>query len=160
MPTVNCCLNGLDGGCHYGPGSRYPDEIEPDWSCIAHGQYINYVPGDTKLSAKFSPDMIKSAVENDVKQWGKVLAQVTHYMATFSSRYGFIITDAQPRRAPHFTPSYRRCLRHRAAPSFRYLLRRQLHSRRRLVVCQHHGFIRGRQRRELGDGAPRVRGYP
>jgi hypothetical protein len=94
MPTVNCSLHGLDGGCHYGPGSRCPDEVEPDWLCIAHDKYINYVPGDTKLSAKFFPDMINSAVESDRREWAKVLAQVTHYMANFSSRYGFIITNA------------------------------------------------------------------
>lgn len=93
MPTVNCCLDGLDGGCHYGPGTRCPAAVKPDWSCIAHGQYVNYVPGDTKLGAKFSPDMIKSDLDNDIEEWRKVLAQVTHYMAHFSSRYGFIITD-------------------------------------------------------------------
>lgn len=38
--------------------------------------------------------MINSRVENDRREWGKVLAQITCYMATFGSRYGFIITDA------------------------------------------------------------------
>lgn len=94
MPTVNSCLYGLPGNCHYGAGSRCTDEAIPDWSCVAHDQYVNYVPGDTKLSTKFFPDLINSSLDGHRKEWGKVLRQVTYYMAKFSSRYGFIITDA------------------------------------------------------------------
>ncbi|OIW24114.1 hypothetical protein CONLIGDRAFT_564789, partial [Coniochaeta ligniaria NRRL 30616] len=87
MPTVNWCLSDQPGSCYYGPGSRVPHELRPDWSCIAHGLYVNYVPGDTKLSSKFLPDMM------DLEEWSKVLAQETYYIKTFQSRYGFIITD-------------------------------------------------------------------
>ncbi|RKU42520.1 hypothetical protein DL546_004002 [Coniochaeta pulveracea] len=94
MPTVNCCLYGLAGNCHYGAGSRCRDSSIPDWSCVAHDQYINYVPGDTKLSTKFYPDMISSRIDHDRNEWAKVMTQITYYMARFRSRYGFIITDA------------------------------------------------------------------
>ncbi|KAK1764383.1 hypothetical protein QBC33DRAFT_197619 [Phialemonium atrogriseum] len=94
MPTVNYSLHGQAGGCHYGPGSRCAVDIKPDWSCIAHGQYINVVPGDTKLSAKWWPNMSESRSSGVFHEWQKVVGQVSKYMAYSTVRYGFIITDA------------------------------------------------------------------
>ncbi|KAL1905195.1 hypothetical protein Sste5344_009039 [Sporothrix stenoceras] len=90
MPTVNHCLNVSSKRTHYGSGSRCTHPTaKPDWSCIGRGAYHNYVPGDTKLSAKFDPSMH----DTDFTEWQKVVGQVMSYQAKFASRYGFIITD-------------------------------------------------------------------
>ncbi|EPE04333.1 hypothetical protein F503_01337 [Ophiostoma piceae UAMH 11346] len=90
MPTVNHCLAVSSTKPHYGPGSRctLPD-AKPDWSCVGRGVYFNYVPGDTKLSAKFWPSML----DTNFREWQKVIGQVMTYQLKFASRYGFIITD-------------------------------------------------------------------
>ncbi|CAK7225422.1 hypothetical protein SCUCBS95973_005859 [Sporothrix curviconia] len=90
MPTVNHCLDVSSTKPHYGPGSRCPHpSAKPDWSCIGRGKYCNYVPGDTKLSAKFWPSMLRT----HILEWKKVVGQVVAYQAKYASRYGFIITD-------------------------------------------------------------------
>ncbi|KIH90546.1 hypothetical protein SPBR_00562 [Sporothrix brasiliensis 5110] len=94
MPTVNRCLHSVASTAHFGPGSRCADATAvPDWSCIGNSLSQNYVPGDTKLSAKFRPDMAYSSSAYDRDEWAKVLGQITYYQSQFGSRYGFVITD-------------------------------------------------------------------
>ncbi|KAI1822677.1 hypothetical protein F4861DRAFT_513593 [Xylaria intraflava] len=95
VPTVNYALDGQAKRPHFGRGSRCNNSsIKPDWSLISdehisRDRFLNLVPGDTKLGAKWRPSM---AVENS-QQWKKVLAQVATYMVASLSRYGFILTD-------------------------------------------------------------------
>ncbi|KAH6627772.1 hypothetical protein F5144DRAFT_283697 [Chaetomium tenue] len=97
-PVVNYALEGQAISCHYGRGTRCPnrDSYKPDWSLVSEhhingeGGYRNLLPGDTKLDAKWQPDMIDT---RDYGEWQKVVSQVATYMACYFSRYGFIITD-------------------------------------------------------------------
>ncbi|OAA63355.1 hypothetical protein SPI_03518 [Niveomyces insectorum RCEF 264] len=95
VPTVNYSLNRQYGECHFGRGSRCEGPDVPDWSVVSpfyvnNKFYVNILPGDTKVSAKWQPTMMY----DDPTEWGKVLTQVVTYMKLHASRYGFIITDA------------------------------------------------------------------
>ncbi|KAI1874176.1 uncharacterized protein JN550_002755 [Neoarthrinium moseri] len=105
VPIVNFALQQHHLKPHVGVGSRCKMEKNktPDWSTISatenfagnltnheqHPEYINILPGDTKLHAKWSPEMKNS----DKAQWKLGIIQVVDYMALWNSRYGFIITD-------------------------------------------------------------------
>ncbi|POR31937.1 Uncharacterized protein TPAR_07840 [Tolypocladium paradoxum] len=82
------------GSPHLGRGSRCNGEYRPDWSVISAQHfsdqgYANILPGDTKVDAKWSPDMR----DTNYTEWRKVMSQITTYMAYFRTRYGFIWTD-------------------------------------------------------------------
>ncbi|KFG84759.1 hypothetical protein MANI_010264 [Metarhizium anisopliae] len=99
FPVINNALSSMaekpENAPYYGHGSRVMGyELKPDWSCISNqakkdSKYINLVPGDTKTSAKFDPDMLKS----NFKEWKKVVRQLAAYADEHSVRYGFIVTD-------------------------------------------------------------------
>ncbi|OAA61299.1 hypothetical protein SPI_05323 [Niveomyces insectorum RCEF 264] len=98
IPTVNYALAQQLSPCHYGRGSRYPlstGEI-PDWSLFSNantrddGHFVSILPGDTKISSKWWPELIFSSHE----EWKKPVVQVSNYMALLRSHYGFIVTDA------------------------------------------------------------------
>jgi hypothetical protein len=98
--VVNYALANQTGSSHFGRGSRCPSgEFKPDWSVVsdsrldAYGYYANVLAGDTKLSAKWRPEMVKSRKDRDKEEWKKVMSQILTYMASHHSRYGFIITD-------------------------------------------------------------------
>ena len=57
------------------------------------GKYFNMLPGDTKLSAKWSPGMRYSPDPGERGQWSLVVSQISHYSSKLDTRYGFIITD-------------------------------------------------------------------
>ncbi|KAK8102518.1 hypothetical protein PG984_015664 [Apiospora sp. TS-2023a] len=89
--------------------SKANSHLRPDWSMIPYAspekglsKLSNLMVGDTKLNAKWYPDMASKTTDDQIKnkkstaeqEWGKVLSQVTTYMADNNCRYGFIITDA------------------------------------------------------------------
>ncbi|KAM3548641.1 hypothetical protein MY1884_009091 [Beauveria asiatica] len=100
IPVVNYALHWLGGQCHYGKGSRCGTAYKPDWSLVCprsldeDGWYTNLVPGDTKLHAKWRPEMRDDGEDVHYVEWQKVVAQITNYMAYHGSRYGFVITEA------------------------------------------------------------------
>ncbi|KAM3550345.1 hypothetical protein ARSEF4850_008392 [Beauveria asiatica] len=106
IPIVNYALNSAKGTEHFGRGSRCASEgYTPDWSVVSNDhftegedaalkeRFLNILPGDTKLSSKWT-----SEIETDpsrVLEWDKVVRQVVTYMAAWSVRYGFIVTDLE-----------------------------------------------------------------
>ncbi|KAM4059828.1 hypothetical protein HRG_002548 [Hirsutella rhossiliensis] len=98
IPTVNYALAGQAGQAHFGRGSRCGGNYIPDWSVVSDkhlheelGAYVNLLPGDTKLSAKWAPEMLSNDEYYD--EWAKVVSQVLTYMDYYGVRYGFILTD-------------------------------------------------------------------
>ncbi|EHK22895.1 uncharacterized protein TRIVIDRAFT_60285 [Trichoderma virens Gv29-8] len=96
IPVVNYALSNQPGSCHYGRGTRCFSRHQPDWSVISstwvvEKGYLNVLPGDTKLDAKWRPSMIHEA--KNFEEWQKVMHQVVSYMMKEENRYGFIITD-------------------------------------------------------------------
>ncbi|KID95596.1 hypothetical protein MAJ_08455, partial [Metarhizium majus ARSEF 297] len=99
FPVINSALGSLtevrEDAPYYGYGTRVKGKgMKPDWSCISNlakmdSGYINLVPGDTKTSAKFNPDMLQSNLE----EWRKVVIQLATYADGHRVRYGFIVTD-------------------------------------------------------------------
>ncbi|KAK2036349.1 hypothetical protein LZ31DRAFT_616197, partial [Colletotrichum somersetense] len=79
------------------PGSWCQGLGVPDWGLVARsrvdGKYHNHLPGDTKLSAKWSPEMQKSQKNSVREQWKLPVSQVNTYAADSGCRYGYIITD-------------------------------------------------------------------
>ncbi|KAK4078100.1 hypothetical protein Purlil1_12069 [Purpureocillium lilacinum] len=83
---------------YLGTGSWCHGDGSPDWSLVSSlrksdGRFWNLLPGDTKLSAKWRPDMEQSLNDTERQQWTLPLSQVTTYAAESACRYGFIITD-------------------------------------------------------------------
>ncbi|KAK5989705.1 hypothetical protein PT974_07961 [Cladobotryum mycophilum] len=96
-PSINYALAGQCGSSHYGRGTRCHSDYEPDWSVISsywtdETGYVNLLPGDTKLDSKWWPTMLQDSKE--FPEWRKVVIQITTYMISVGSRYGFVITDA------------------------------------------------------------------
>lgn len=99
MPVVNQALSVMPGAPHYGRGTRcITTQFKPDWSVVleskveGNGRYVNLLPGDTKLSSKWTPRMIEDGAH--FYEWQKVVSQVVSYAARESVHYGFIITDS------------------------------------------------------------------
>jgi hypothetical protein len=97
-PVVNYALEDQPGSCHYGRGTRCNVGMyKPDWSVVSNlcvdetGHYLNVLPGDTKIDAKWRPTMVGE--QENYREWQNVMAQIVTYMALNHSRYGFIITD-------------------------------------------------------------------
>jgi hypothetical protein len=107
MPLVNSALAQAnrrlgrdqdDRGHLWGSGrcKSIPGAGRPDWSMSSpsatdhEDRYVNQLPGDTKVSTKWHPDLRKT---NPV-EWGLPLRQVQSYGRDRGVRYGFIITDA------------------------------------------------------------------
>ncbi|PCD21776.1 hypothetical protein AU210_015579 [Fusarium oxysporum f. sp. radicis-cucumerinum] len=93
-PTVNYALNDQAGQAFLGEGTRCSDDA--DWSTISDQWfddrgYLNLLPGDTKLDAKWRPSMLS----DNFNEWQKVVSQVATYMARNCTRYGFILTDTK-----------------------------------------------------------------
>ena len=94
--TVNYALADQDGAPYLGEGTQAGSNA--DWSatsphCVGKdGILVDFLPGDTKVDAKWWPDMVND--ERTLDEWQKVMTQVISYMALERSRYGFIITDA------------------------------------------------------------------
>ncbi|KJZ69949.1 hypothetical protein HIM_10657 [Hirsutella minnesotensis 3608] len=83
---------------YLGTGSWCHGDGSPDWSLVSNlrkseGRFWNLLPGDTKLSAKWRPDMEQSSNATERQQWTLPLSQVNTYAAESACRYGFIITD-------------------------------------------------------------------
>lgn len=101
MPIVNRMLQqacqGHQPPPYYGAGSAVGSSADWALRSAAHtSQMGNYRPlllGETKLSAKWTPDMAQA----DIDQWSHPLSQVQYYCSAHSDnkglRYGFIITD-------------------------------------------------------------------
>ncbi|KAG6108264.1 hypothetical protein E4U13_006528 [Claviceps humidiphila] len=107
-PSVN---GALDQACRIlnwgsdtmllGPGTwaRGGEYYVPDWALVSlpdrvtRGNLISYLPGDTKLSAKWQPFMTSSGEERDKEQWTLPLSQICAYAKEANCRYGFLVTD-------------------------------------------------------------------
>ncbi|GAO20056.1 hypothetical protein UVI_02064490 [Ustilaginoidea virens] len=101
--VINSALDSMVTLREYAPyythGSRcYCGGFIPDWSCVSDlekkkktGEYQSLVPGDTKPSHKWNPDMFET--KPDV--WQMPLNQVATYIAYARVRYGFIVTDRE-----------------------------------------------------------------
>ncbi|KAI1157282.1 hypothetical protein F5B18DRAFT_670783 [Nemania serpens] len=103
VPDVNSCLDQEESKPHFGRGSRCGDDA--DWSLISpmfvdeQGKFLNFLPGDTKVSSKWHSEM-----GNDTS-WGtaksrsterqKPVDQIVTYMARNGQRYGFLLTDEE-----------------------------------------------------------------
>ncbi|KAH6611765.1 hypothetical protein B0J18DRAFT_82782 [Chaetomium sp. MPI-SDFR-AT-0129] len=67
----------------------------PDWSLCSpsqrhsSGKYVNLLPGDTKLSRKWVPNL----KERNESEWALPVRQVMSYSRDLGVWYGFIITD-------------------------------------------------------------------
>jgi len=55
------------------------------------GKYYNLLPGDAKLSSKWTPSLYDQRV--DGSQWEWPVRQVLTYASTLGVRYGFLISD-------------------------------------------------------------------
>ena len=73
------------------------DRLNPDWSLVNDqlyypetGKYLSVLNGDTKLSAKWGPEL--RSIYRD--EWQLPIRQVLTYAKRINCRYGFIITDA------------------------------------------------------------------
>ncbi|KAF5021076.1 hypothetical protein F66182_6909 [Fusarium sp. NRRL 66182] len=80
---------------YLGPGGWTGDQ---DWSQVSkhqmsQGKYLCLLPGDSKLSGKWSPGMRESPSEHTRYQWTLPVSQINTYAALSNRRYGFIITD-------------------------------------------------------------------
>jgi hypothetical protein len=73
------------------PGRRaqYRDD---DGNCV-FGRYYNLLPGDTKISSKWTPSLYASRAARNVEQWEWPVRQVLTYACNLNVRYGYIITD-------------------------------------------------------------------
>ncbi|KAJ3539610.1 hypothetical protein NM208_g5418 [Fusarium decemcellulare] len=83
---------------YVGPESWCHGAGPPDWglasSCkMEQGKLRSLLPGDTKLSTKWRPDMVSSQKAVERYQWTLPSSQVITYAAQSSRRYGFIVTD-------------------------------------------------------------------
>ncbi|KAI1767843.1 hypothetical protein GGR53DRAFT_525876 [Hypoxylon sp. FL1150] len=91
---VNCALDQENDPPFFGRGSIASfDAKRPDSALVfqvvpGDTRYANRLPGETKLSTKFT-----YGVSNEAEH-EKVLGQAATYMALAKTRYGFIITDA------------------------------------------------------------------
>ena len=105
-PSVNRALERAtsrlkwgSNSAYLGPGSWCYGTGSPDWGLVSNrniesgGKFWNLLPGDTKLSAKWNPEMRLSGNENVRYQWSLPLSQVSTYAAESGCRYGFLITD-------------------------------------------------------------------
>ncbi|KAJ9130688.1 hypothetical protein NKR23_g12085 [Pleurostoma richardsiae] len=80
------------------PGSWCHGSGPPDWGLVSYSRmweskFYNLLPGDTKLHAKWRPDMDGSEDLGVRRQWLLPVSQITTYAADAECRYGFIITD-------------------------------------------------------------------
>ena len=89
-----------------GSQARYPDsgsKLRPDWGAVKrHTTRIskpdNVLPGDTKLSKKWSSGDIEiGLVQDDYKKtdWLRPVAQIFSYCVRSNSRYGYVITNKE-----------------------------------------------------------------
>ncbi|KAH7151932.1 hypothetical protein B0J13DRAFT_547167 [Dactylonectria estremocensis] len=83
---------------YLGPGSWCQGTGPPDWGLVSNyrveqEKFWNLLPGDTKLSAKWRPDMLQSHNDSERYQWTLPVSQVSTYAAQSDCRYGFIVTD-------------------------------------------------------------------
>jgi hypothetical protein len=106
IPTVNAGLAhakhllkhnallhlGRRGRCGYDDDNRF----NPDWSLVSNQlfydenqKFISIMNGDTKLSAKWEPDLRQTKKI----EWRLPIRQVLTYANQINCRYGFIITD-------------------------------------------------------------------
>jgi hypothetical protein len=69
--------------------------LNSDWALIRddrfleNGSFANLLPGDTKLSARWQPDLYTTNRE----QWERTIRQVLSYSNDAQCRYGFLIAD-------------------------------------------------------------------
>ncbi|EHK20574.1 uncharacterized protein TRIVIDRAFT_223891 [Trichoderma virens Gv29-8] len=103
FPAVNWALNQAAPTLGWGNKSIY---LAPgswtgmsDWALVSKEQmpagYQNLLPGDTKLSNKWRPEMRESRNDYTRYQWSLPVSQVSSYALDSGCRYGFIITDLQ-----------------------------------------------------------------
>jgi len=97
VPSVNYALVTQKRTPYVGAGGR--SRSDADWSTTSDQRVepysdtlVDFVPGDTKLDAKWWVGMEED--DETFDEWQKVVSQVMTYMALKKSRYGFIITDA------------------------------------------------------------------
>ncbi len=102
--TVNSALShaqavcGQPGQLHLGRRGRCTANedarLKPDWTLVRSdavlpdGYYANIMPGDTKLSARWTP------FDTSNIQWKLPVQQVLTYSNDVQCRYGFVITDS------------------------------------------------------------------
>lgn len=85
--------------------SPYPKKRwKPDWGCVRLSQAKpqtkgkNLLPGDTKVSAKWSGKLIEAGEVEYTKKtrnWMRPISQIYSYCVRNNTRYGYIITDAE-----------------------------------------------------------------
>ncbi|KAF5691581.1 hypothetical protein FDENT_3316 [Fusarium denticulatum] len=66
---------------------------KPEVDGTPGGKFWTLLPGDTKLSVKWYPEMSLSENENVQYQWTLPMSQIGTYAARSDCRYGFLITD-------------------------------------------------------------------
>ena len=96
---------GRRGRCTHeqsGDGREFPDwtlvspgrraEYQDDNGHRILGKYYNLLPGDTKISSKWSPELYTDRRARG-NQWEWPVRQVLTYACSINVRYGFLITD-------------------------------------------------------------------
>ena len=76
--------------------------VRPDWGLSSEdffdqmGYFYNFMPGDSKISSKWSAGMVKREANKDAEEHGaKPIQQVGAYCDKTRSRYGFLISDKE-----------------------------------------------------------------
>lgn len=86
---------GRGGRTYYNPSGD--SGHRPDWALCSRLHmtdtlaYLNLLPGDTKLSIKWSSDDFP----DDLTAWRNPVRQILHYCEKAKVRYGYIITDEE-----------------------------------------------------------------
>ncbi|KAH7459624.1 hypothetical protein FOMA001_g19918 [Fusarium oxysporum f. sp. matthiolae] len=107
IPTVNYALNGQPGQAFLGEGSRCSDDA--DWSTLSDQWfddrgYFNLLPGDTKLDAKWRPNMLS----DNFNEWQKVVSQVatSDISMALTSISGSSYSNSDPENWAYCNPEY------------------------------------------------------
>ncbi|KAG6105424.1 hypothetical protein E4U13_007878 [Claviceps humidiphila] len=98
-PSVNEALGQATSIMYLGPGSFGQNMASPDWGLFSMPTPMPQemldilLPGLTKLSTKWYPEMRLSEHQSVRSEWASPVSQVSTCAALSDCRYGFLITD-------------------------------------------------------------------
>jgi hypothetical protein len=84
----------IDGG----GSAKIIDQYRPDVAIFVVGNShpgTNRVPGEMKVSWKWSSSLIDAPRLNDRKEYFQVLSQLNFYLKQHKAQHGFVLTDAE-----------------------------------------------------------------
>ena len=109
LSKAQCSLNQMHDPVYMVRGGQAKSplpskKLKPDWGCVrlSHSEprtkQKNLLPGDTKVSAKWSSKFIKTGnieKRQTSSDWIRPIVQIYTYCVLNNTRYGYIITDAE-----------------------------------------------------------------